>query len=76
MGTIMSEQITHNDVDLMVEALRAEDSRLRARSRRRDAVGPRNAQYRAALRARARRSQELALIVQASGPDMIRGQWR
>jgi len=72
----MSEQTAYNDVALMIEALRGQARRLLARSKRRDSVGPRNAQYRTAPRARARRSQELALIVQTSGPDMIREQWR
>jgi len=36
----MNEEITYNDVALMVEALRGEARRLLARSKRRDSVGP------------------------------------
>jgi hypothetical protein len=68
----MNEEITQADVQLITEALQAEATHALRRSRNRSAIGPDSAGYRARLRARARRAEELAAIVARLGPGVLR----
>jgi hypothetical protein len=67
----MDEQLTHGDVMEIIEALREHGKRLRRLAARRDATGPRNAQYRAGLRARAQRAERAADVVVRRGPEIF-----
>jgi hypothetical protein len=64
-------QITHGDVLEIIETLREQGKRLKCLAASRSYIGPQNAACRQGLRKRARRAEELALIVMRNGPQIL-----